>query len=293
MTDKVYVIGGTGNIGTVVVQNLIKKGIHVTALVRDEGKAATHFKNEVTTNLLKFVKGDYGDENVFAESIKGHTRLFLLITGMQSFSQLKGHWGTIAYSAGVRQIVDISSFTVRFLRRGWISFEHYMGEENLLKAAGPNNYLVALRPGNFMTNALHDANLIKNRSIIGGAGSPKNRLAYIDPRDIGDVASVVLSEPIEKHGNAVYDVHPEVMTYEEKAALFSKVLGKEIKYVQLEPSMLYGQMVSHGIPHAMAYDLINIGVEDFNYPSPQIEIILGKKPRKFEDWINENKNAFL
>jgi len=293
MTEKVYVIGGTGNIGTVVVQNLVKKGIHVTALVRDETKAANLFKSEVSTNLLHFVKGDYQDDGVFIDTIKGHTRLFLLVTGFQSFSNFKGHWGQIAYNAGVRQIVDISSFTVRFNRRGWISYEHYRGEENVLKAAGQNNYFVALRPGNFMTNALHDVQLIKNRSIIGGAGSPKNRLAYVDPRDIADIASVVLSEPIEKHGNSVYDIHPDVLTYEEKAALFSKVLGKEIKYVQLEPSALYGQMVSHNIPHQMAYDLINIGLEDFNYPTPQIEILLGKKPRKFEDWMNENKHLFV
>jgi len=293
MTEKIYVVGGTGNIGTIVIQKLIKKGIHVTALVRDENKAANIFKSELSANQLHLVKGDYLDDDIFVESIKGHTRLFLLITGFNNFSSLKGHWGEIAYNSGVRQIVDISSFTVRFNRHGLISYEHYVGEENLLKASGSNNFFVALRPGFFMTNHFHDAPLIKNRSIIGGSGKASNHLAYIDTRDIGEIASVVLSEPMEKHGNAVYEIFPEVLTYEQKAALFSKVLGKEIKYVQLEPSVLYGQMVSHGMPHLMAYSMISLGLEDFNFSTPQIEILLGKKPRKLEDWIQENKQSFL
>jgi len=199
----------------------------------------------------------------------------------------------IAYRAGVRQIVDISSFTVRFLRRGVISFIHSVSEENILKSAGKNQYLVALRPGYFMNNMLHDAGLVKSNNIFAGVGSPKNRVGFVDTRDISDIASVVLSDPIEKHGNAVYDIHAEVFSYEEKAAFFTKVLGKEVKYVQKDVMELYGLLSSRGLPHAFCYDFISLGLEDFNFPTPQIEILLGKKPRKLEDWIRENKNAFL
>jgi len=134
---------------------------------------------------------------------------------------------------------------------------------------------------------------IKNKGLTFGVGKPGNRQAYIDTRDIGDISSNILTESIEKHGTAVYDVYPDVLSYDEKAAILTKVLGKEVKYVQLEPQVYYDTMLSYGMTHSFVYEFINLQNEDFNLATPQIEILLGKKPRTFENWVRDHKNAFL
>lgn len=112
--ERVFIIGGTGNIGTKVVQDLLDNDPAVTLYARTPSNVDSLFP--ANKGLVNVVQGEYSDLSPFKAGIKGHTRLFLLITDTKNMVKLKTEIAKAAFEAGVKQIVDISSTTVNL---GW------------------------------------------------------------------------------------------------------------------------------------------------------------------------------
>jgi len=291
--DNIYILGATGNIGSHLVKGLIEAGVRTTIFARDEGKAKSLFEKEFKTGHLRVVQGDYENAEAFENSIAGHTRLFLLIAEIDKIPQIKGSWAKIAYDNGVKQVVDISSFTCNFYKVGLISYEHALGEEALLSVVGDNS-LVLLRPGYFMSNHVtYDLHSIKHQSKLIGSSPPEYHVPCVDVRDIADVALNIFLDPIEKHGISIYNITPDPLTNLERAQIFSRVLGREITYVHDTIENVYNRLISFNVPHKFAYDLISVGLQDYSQSTPQITILTKKPIRRFEQWVQENKEKFL
>jgi uncharacterized protein YbjT (DUF2867 family) len=147
--ERVFVFDGTGSIGSQAVQGLLEKNIPVTLYARSPEKAEALFNSN---SLVSVVQGDYSDLTALKIGIQGHSRLFLQVSDFANFVQLKAVIAKIAYDAGVKQIVDISSFTAS---RGWrvsyIAAIHYESERAIYDIPNRGRY-VALRPGRFMSN---------------------------------------------------------------------------------------------------------------------------------------------
>jgi len=170
---------------------------------------------------------------------------------------------------------------------------HDLGERALLNVVGDNS-LVILRPGYFMSNIfIGEVSSVKNLSKLFGCHPPSYHLPMTDPRDISDVALNVMLDPIEKHGVAVYGITPDPLSYEERAEIYSRVLGKKVEYVRDTYENVYNAMSSHGLPHSMVYDLINLGNFDFSRSTPQVTILTKKPRRTFEQFLIDNKEKFL
>ncbi|CAF1154844.1 unnamed protein product [Rotaria sordida] len=189
--EHIFVVGASGDIGSDIVRGLVKKGINTTAYVRDESKAKNLFKDEILTGCLTIVVGTYSSIEVYEKAIEGHTRLFLLAVGNlkrpTEMSEMKEMFGKIAYEKGVRQIVDLSSWTVRSLgRQGIIGYMHTTSEEKLWKLADERpdeRSLVVLRPGVFMSNQLmSDVKSVKHLNKLVSCGPPSSTFAWIDTK---------------------------------------------------------------------------------------------------------------
>lgn len=113
-TDRIFVVGGTGNSGKQLVRDLIKADIPTTLYTRDPTNASSLFQD---AKQLNTVKGDLSDLTPLKEAIKGHTRLFMVIPYSANMSRVKPAIAEIAYNAGVKQIVDVSG-TANFAP-GW------------------------------------------------------------------------------------------------------------------------------------------------------------------------------
>lgn len=104
---------------------------------------------------------------------------------------------------------------------------------------------------------------------------------------------VVLSESVEKHDRIVYQMGSETLSNEQRAAVFSKVLGRTITYEQQSIKEFYTTLIGYGVPHSAVYDLVSIFTTDTkDAPTPQISLLLGRPLRSFEDWLIEHVTAF-
>jgi hypothetical protein len=111
--------------------------------------------------------------------------------------------------------------------------------------------------------------------------------------DISTCAVVVLSEPVEKHDRNVYELGAECLTNEQRAAIFSKVLGKPITYKQESMEDFYKTHIGFGMSHSFVYGLTQCASVDIcKTTTPQVAIIIGRPLRTLEEWLKENVKTF-
>jgi uncharacterized protein YbjT (DUF2867 family) len=288
--SKVYVIGATGGVGNQLVKVLLSRGIQTTVLVRDPSKAAGLFGE---SENLAVVQGDYTNTESFEKSIVGHERLFLMVSDLVHMASIKINYAKLAYAAGVKQIVHLSSGSVSGpWRQNHIATLHYRAETAIFDLPERGSY-VALRPTSFFSNHFFGDNMtIKYKNSIFGSKNPDTKIPWVSPTDIAELAANVLSEPIEKHGDMVYEMTTVMLSGKERAEILSGVLGKEINYVQIPLEAEYEAYIEKAhMPHILAYGFVdaNMSIYDVNEALP---IVLHRRPETLKAWVEANKDKF-
>ncbi|KAI9494259.1 hypothetical protein BDB00DRAFT_819438 [Zychaea mexicana] len=286
--ERIYFIGGTGGVGSKAVQDVLDKGYLITIYTRQPAKSTLNGHPQVT-----LVQGDYDDLTPFEKTIGGHSRLFLLVSTLVGMPKIKSTLARMAYSAGVKQIVDISSLTCDVVPHTGIGQAHLRSEE-AIRAVQPktNGSYVSLRPWRFMSNHHHSKHAIKTQNAIVGTAAPDCVQGWISPNDIGALAAIVLSDPIEKHDGTIYLMIGQLLTAAERAQALSKALGRTITYKQWSLKEQYDLMTAViGAPHKIAYDLASDILPDTPM-SPGLSLVLGREPETLDEWLAKNKDDF-
>jgi hypothetical protein len=137
-----------------------------------------------------------------------------------------------------------------------------------------------------------DDKTIRFKSSIFGSSSGDAKKPWISPTDIAQLAVNVLTEPIEKHGDSVYDMTAQLLSGDERAEILSRVLEKDIKYVQIPIEVEYKMYIEQAhMPHAVVYGLIdgNYSIFEVNAGLP---IVLNRPTQKLEEWLQIHKEKF-
>ncbi|KAI9288812.1 hypothetical protein BC943DRAFT_315360 [Umbelopsis sp. AD052] len=288
--SKVFVIGATGQLGAAVAKGLLEKNVSVTAYVRDASKAEKLFQQPSNLNV---VQGSYDDLDAFKAAVTGHERLFLMVQSFDNMRGIKSAFAKIAYEAGVKQIVDISCTQDMALswRSNAVSENHRESEEAIISIPNRGKY-VALRPSGFFSNFfMGDVHTVRHASAIMGCVPADEKRMWISPTDISLLAVNVLTEPIAKHKDCVYEMTSESLSGDERAHILSKVLGKDIKYVQRSAVEEYKALTTYGTPHEYAYGLVDYST--LGHVNVGLPILLGRDTESFETWVESNKHTIL
>jgi uncharacterized protein YbjT (DUF2867 family) len=286
MSDKIFIIGASGDIGSQLTNFLLKKNAQVTLYARNVEKTKGLFGDNVN-----IVQGDYTTTDVFEKAIVGHTRMFILVSADKNMPKIKGTFSKIAYAAGVRQVVDISSFTVNFpYRSGFISTIHRESEEAILAVKPEDQFYVALRPGRFYTSHIWlNGQAIKTRQSLDVIHDLDHREDFVSTTDIAELASVVLTEPVEKHASCVYTMISESLSTNERAEIFSEATGKPVKGNRIPIKSMYDHILSVGFPHFLAIDLVQRSAS--TGATPYFSIMIGRPAQTLREWLKEDNNA--
>jgi uncharacterized protein YbjT (DUF2867 family) len=288
--SKVYVLGATGGVGTQVVKELLERHISTTIFVRDSIKATSLFGEQENLNV---VQGDYDNVETFKTTITGHERLFILVKDLENMPKIKVTFAKLAYEAGVKQIVDISSISVSGpYRENYIAAAHYFSEDGIYKIPNRGNY-VALRPTSFFSNHFFgDNKTVQYKGIITGHQGADEKMSWVSTNDIAYLAVNIMTEPVEKHLDMVYNLTSVSMSGNERAATISRAVGKEIKYVQVPFEQQYHTMVEYAhMPHHLVFGLL-AGNNDTCTVNDGLPLLLNRPTETLEEWITANKGAF-
>jgi uncharacterized protein YbjT (DUF2867 family) len=284
-SERVFILGGTGNVGSKIVADLLSHNIPVTLFARSPEKVATLFTDK--QELITVVQGDTSNIEPLKDALKGHTRLFLMLGDFKAFVHIKKTIAQYAYDNGVQQIVDLSSSTVN---AGWrvspIGAFHADAEKAILEIPNRGAF-VALRPGRYMSNIFRQDPVITTGKIVDVI-DPEKIIPWISPNDIAAVASVILRDDVSKHGDAVYSLFGHPVGNRERAEIMSRLVGKPVTYQRIPPLVRYKALLSFGFPHALSAYFSSNGDEGANSINYYIQILLEREPETLEQFLSAN-----
>lgn len=275
----ILVIGGTGHVGTHVVNELRERGADFRLMSRDPDKARELLGD------VEAVHGDFTRPETLGPALEGADHVFLLTPGAPDQVQQEGAVVKAAKRAGVQHIVkqsvcgaarDSPSQLVRW----------HAEAERLIESSGLG--WTFLRPTLF----LQMSTMLRSpdgtiASIVGDA-----HMAFVDTRDIAAVAVEALTR--RGHESRAYQpTGPEALSWYDVAERLTRS-GMPSRYVpvteeqsrqamqsfmpawRIEPTLELNREIRGGLYSAVTND---------------VERLTGRPPRGLDDYVAELKSA--
>jgi uncharacterized protein YbjT (DUF2867 family) len=277
---KILVTGGTGTVGTEVVQALLRRGESVRVFTRN--------KEAKLPGGVEVAIGDLLDPDSVRSALNGVDKLFLLVGNVSDEVTQALLAVALARQAKVKHITYLSVYQAE----RFPDVPHFIGKyaiENSLRAF--DTPFTVLRPGYFFQN---DAQL---KPVLTGAGLYPNPIgkagiAVIDVRDIADAAVVSLTT--DGHAGKIYNlVAPDALSGPGAAAIWSQALHKEVRYADL-PLEAFEQQARQIFPVwlAMEIRLMFQGYHDRGFAPGNADVatltsLIGHAPRRYDDFVRE------
>jgi len=280
--STILVTGARGNIGSRVVDKLVKAGARVRVLLRQPNAALDRPSVEV-------VHGSYDDAPAVTAAMAGVSRA-LFITAGPELARHDGALAVAARAAGVEHVVKLSVMGAR-AGASEIPTWHHEGEERIAATGLATTFV---RPGSFASNARGWAATLRSTGkAFGALGSAA--LPVIHPDDIADVAVLALTAP--GHAGKIYELTgPASLTPADQVAILGEVAGKPFEYVDVDDSVAVRGMLDAGMPKPMAEAMIHLvqalrGIGRIP-PGEVVPQLLGRPARSFQQWASENAATF-
>jgi uncharacterized protein YbjT (DUF2867 family) len=279
----ILVTGGSGNVGKEVVRQLQSRQVPFQV---GERKPPI----DTTGAGVKTVRFDFLDPSTYDSAVAGCDAVFLLRPpAIANTKQTLNVFLDIARSQGVSQVVFIS---VAGAGDNPL-VPHHAVEQHL--RAGSAGWTI-LRPGFFAQN-IGDAyrqDIVRDRRIFLPAGA--GRVAFIDVRDLAEVAVNALIDPLKYRGQTYTLTGPEACSFTEVASILSQELARD------EPHTIYYQPASipaycvhlfqRGLPPAqiIIQTILHVGLRfgQAEAVSSSVAELLGHQPRTLRDYIRDN-----
>jgi uncharacterized protein YbjT (DUF2867 family) len=281
------IIGGTGTVGGTVVRRLLDRGLTPLVMTRSPEKFAS------LPAGCEIVVGDLARPETLPSPFTGVERL-VLITALSPTELEEGSAAVAAArQAGVRLVVFLSVHNVESCPEA-PHFKSKIDIEAKLVASGIP-YTVVM-PNNFFQNDLMFQQALMEYGVypqpLGPLGTSR-----VDVRDIAEAIVASLTEAGHE-GQRYPLVGPDVMTGPETAGIWSRHLGREVRYGGDDLKAWAAQSRAY-MPEWLIDDLVIMyghfqrnGLKASAADFERQARILGHPPRRFEDFAAETARAW-
>jgi uncharacterized protein YbjT (DUF2867 family) len=277
---KIFVVGGTGLVGSAVVRELLHRNADVRLLVRDAKTAAP--------SGVDVMVGDLLDPPAVERAMNGSDKLYLLnavtpdevTQGLVAFDLAKRHrFAHVVYHSVFRvdRFLDVPHFASKFAI-----------ESALRQFDVP---WTILRPNYFFQN---DATLRDSLTVAGIYPQPlgDTGVSAVDVRDIAEAAAIALTT--EGHEGKVYNLNgPALLSGPKAAAIWGEILGRKVRYGGHDMDAFETAMREHA-PAWSAFDIRMMyqGYLERGFAAEVNDIetltaLLGHAPRTYEAFARD------
>ncbi|MFI0913802.1 NAD(P)H-binding protein [Streptomyces abikoensis] len=271
MSETFLVLGATGKTGRRVADRLREAGKTVRAASRS---GETRF--------------DWQDESTWAAALDGVHAVYLVAPTVPSQA-----WAVVppfvrqAVAAGVRRLVLLSARGIDAA-----GDEKFLTSERAVRDSGAE--WTILRPTWFAQNFSEAFFLPQILEGVLAVPTGEGKEPFIDVEDIADVAVAALTE--DDHAGKVYELSgPEALTFGEAAGKIAAVLGREIRFVDLDGEAFLKGSVEAGVPEEHAGVLLGLFTAIRNgfdaHLSTGVRDALGREPRSFDAYARAAAGA--
>ena len=280
----ILLTGITGKTGGATAEALLNRNMPIRAIARDKEKAAPWAARGV-----EIVEGDLSDSALVESAMEGCNQAVLILPNGLEQEALELAFVDSAVKSGIRHFVKLSSPEAVKGTTSPIPLVH-IAVEDTIRASGMNYTLV--RPHFFMQNLINYGAAAKETGQISlpmGAGN----VAPTDCKDTGEFIAEIIAGG-EKHYGQSYDISgPELLDFNQIAAVFGDVLGKEVVYVDADPKA-YKEILrpfQTSDWHSDAVMVLFKEIADKTTPghvNDTFEKIVGHPPTSFKEFLQAN-----
>jgi uncharacterized protein YbjT (DUF2867 family) len=283
----ILVTGATGQVGYHLMDALADAGAEATAMVRVPARAAD------LPGAPQHIVGTL-DGPPPADVLQAFDRVFLLSPAHEGQVELELIFIDALAAVGHRpHVVKMAAdgfqdpdCDVRFMR------SHREIAVHLDRTGLPVTYLA---PNLYMENLLEAADTIRDQGMIY-APAGTGRIGFVAASDVAKAAAKVLTG----HGNEgqTYVLSgPEALSYGDVAARVSAVFARQVDYDDMPELAARDQMLASGLSGWQADGAVELfewiragGMDSISSALPDLT---GQDPAAIEDWLSDQRAAFL
>ena len=289
MKEKILITGATGNLGKLVLNNLLEElpASQLSILVRDVTKA-TEFKDKGVT----VYNGDYNNYDSLILAFKNIDNIYF-VSSSDISNRTKQHENVInaAKEAGIKHIVYTSFIRKNETETSPIAAvaNAHLKTESWLKNSGMD-YTILKHTiyADFLPIFLGE-NLLETGIAYLPAGEGKN--TFVTRSDMAEVGSKILTS-IEDHKNKEYEINNEnALSIRDIATQISEITKKPIQYISPTQQEYIETLTKAGVP--IEYIGMFAGFaeafkqEEFIKSGTTIESIIGRKPTTISEFLTQ------
>ncbi|HET9651625.1 MAG TPA: NAD(P)H-binding protein [Usitatibacter sp.] len=281
MMKRYLVIGGSGTVGSSLVDQLVHEGRRVR--ITTHRKAATGERDGRTWVYVDLANGE-GIEKAF-EAVD---RAFIMVP--PGFADQHAIASPLIAEAKRRKLEKVVMMSAMGANAGDTPFRR--AEIELDKSAVPYN---VIRPNWFMQNFNTSwvAGIRDEGKIRLPAGRAKT--SFIDARDVAACAARLLTSDDLK-GKDFDLTGPEPLDHDAVARILSQESGRTITYEDIDPDILRHGLLAAGLPADYTEFLLAIlGLLRQGYNervTGAVKTLLGREPMRFEQYARDYREAW-
>jgi uncharacterized protein YbjT (DUF2867 family) len=215
----ILITGATGQVGGAAMNALVAAAAKVRAFVRRPSEF-------VAPEGVEVLQGSFDDASTLGKALEGVD--VMLLAGRDSPDSVSQNQRALAQArrARVRYIVKLSAIGASPDSPIALMREHHEIDEEIRK--GPADWTL-LKPHLYMQNLLRAADVVRREGRLA-APMGRGRFPFVDTRDVGAAAAVVLNNPAAHAGKSYTLTGPIAHSYEEVATALATVADREVAY---------------------------------------------------------------
>ncbi|NQD71633.1 NmrA family NAD(P)-binding protein [Sphingobacterium shayense] len=246
---NIILTGSLGNIGRPLATALIAKGHSVTVI-----SSKTDKQEEIETIGAKAAIGSLEDANFLTAAFAGADAVYCMIPfnfieedQTAYFMKIETNYVQAIKQNGIEKVVFLT---------GWAADVTNSFLLNQLS----DRTVIELRPGSFYTNFYNDINSIREHGVIMAGYGGSDKIAFVSPNDIAEVAFEELTET--SRGRKTRYVASDELTCDEAANILGEAIGKpDLKWITLSEDELLDGLIQSGFPPYLATEFVRMHAE--------------------------------
>lgn len=237
---KLLVTGATGQLGSKVVEALLKRvpTSQLAVSVRNPDKA-----KDLQSRGVEVRRGDFDQPETLNAAFQGVDRLLIISADGDNETRIRQHGHAVAAAQQAQvKFIAYTSIVNAQESRNLLAPTHKATEQAILKTGIPYSFL---RNNWYLENETSSI-----QAVMAGApwvtSAGEGKVGWAPRQDYAEAAAAVLAG--EGHEKTVYELSGKLMTQAGLASIVGEVLGKEITVQQTDDAKYAEIMKSAGVP---------------------------------------------
>jgi NAD(P)H dehydrogenase (quinone) len=288
--DKIIVSGASGQLGSLVIEELLARKVDPENLILVSRTPNTPHLQSYAARGASVRFGDFNEPESLAAAYAGGTRMLLISINGGGGSRPELHKAAIdaAVSAGVRHIAYTSYVNADLYEASTIAVDHRRTERFLQESGVAWTML----RNQIYANGLVDqaVQMVRDGGLV--THTPDARVAYVTREDCAAAAAAVLTTA--GHENRAYNITgPDAIGPRELVALASELSGKPVELMALSEQQYREQLAASGMAEAGINGTISFAAElDSPYlrePSSAVAELTGRPATSVRELLLTNR----